>query len=83
MGSIGITNTLGALNAAAIFSVSPTTDKTQTRSYKKNSDVEFQATLELTNQISHVTILVSLIGQFQHRVKLFGNQTLFFEFFVN
>ena len=34
------------------------------QSYKQNSSVKFDSMLELTNQITHVTILASLIGQY-------------------
>ena len=44
--------------------------KSGSRFYKQNFKVEFYSLLEMTNQKSHKTILTTLIGWFQRRVKL-------------
>ena len=45
-----------------------------TQSYKQYSRVELDSMLELTNQISHETILPSLIGQLlQRRAKSYAD----------
>ena len=46
--------------------------ESRARSYKLNYGIDFHATLELTNQISHVTILVSLVGQSQRKVQFYA-----------
>ena len=47
------------------------TSQFRTRSYKQNSRIEFDS---LTNQISHMTNLASMFGQFQSSVESNSSQ---------